>query len=337
MADVPALLAALRDADARVRGLAERALWRCGAAPATRDVDHLLRAGVVEMQHGQLEASIDTFSGGHPAPTEFAEGGTSAPPSSTWSASTASPPPTATRCFKRNPSHVGALSGYGNDLAPPRRARPRRSSASSRRCRESQLDSVRESVEALRALLISNASTPSDEGTVIDASGDQAAPASPTHRDLQGPSAQRRAHDVRDQVPVPVPGPARRLRGAVRDPREHEPLQGHRSSTFEWWDYVQTIPAPRVIVVHDIDEAAARRPVGEARPTSTRPSGCVGVVPTAPCATWTRCARSAFSSPRPRSRLARLRPHGGLRPARQGRRPLGQARTTLSTPTSTAW
>src|SRR5207245_4184760 len=35
---------------------------------------------------------------------------------------------------------------------------------------------------------------------------------------------------------------------------EHEPLQGHRSSTFEWWDYVQTIPAPRVIVVRDIDE-----------------------------------------------------------------------------------
>src|SRR5438045_2395693 len=61
MADVPVLVAALRDADARVRGLAERALWEVWSRSGNEDVDHLLRAGVVEMQHGQLEASIDTF------------------------------------------------------------------------------------------------------------------------------------------------------------------------------------------------------------------------------------------------------------------------------------
>jgi len=74
MADVPALLAALRDADARVRGLAERALWEVWSRSGNEDVDHLLRAGVVEMQHGQLEASIDTFSEVIRLRPEFAEG-----------------------------------------------------------------------------------------------------------------------------------------------------------------------------------------------------------------------------------------------------------------------
>ena len=35
---------------------------------------------------------------------------------------------------------------------------------------------------------------------------------------------------------------------------EPEPLDGHRASTYGWWDYVLTIPAPRVVVVHDLDE-----------------------------------------------------------------------------------
>ena len=35
---------------------------------------------------------------------------------------------------------------------------------------------------------------------------------------------------------------------------EPAPLPGHRSSTYEWWDHVLSIPAPRVIVVHDLDE-----------------------------------------------------------------------------------
>src|SRR5581483_8929792 len=35
---------------------------------------------------------------------------------------------------------------------------------------------------------------------------------------------------------------------------EPQPLNGHRASTYGWWDYVLTIPAPRVIVVHDLDE-----------------------------------------------------------------------------------
>ena len=35
---------------------------------------------------------------------------------------------------------------------------------------------------------------------------------------------------------------------------EPTPREGHRASTFAWWDYVLSIPAPRVVVVHDLDE-----------------------------------------------------------------------------------
>src|SRR3989475_8229417 len=35
---------------------------------------------------------------------------------------------------------------------------------------------------------------------------------------------------------------------------EPAPREGHRASTFAWWDYVLSIPAPRVVVVHDLDD-----------------------------------------------------------------------------------
>ena len=103
MADAPALLAALRDPDARVRVLAERALWEVWSRSGTDEVDDLLRAGIVEMQHGQLEASIDTFSEVIRRRRTSPRAGTSAPPSITSSASTGSPPPTATRCSSATP------------------------------------------------------------------------------------------------------------------------------------------------------------------------------------------------------------------------------------------
>jgi hypothetical protein len=54
---------------------------------------------------------------------------------------------------------------------------------------------------------------------------------------------------------------------------EPQPLEGHRAVTYGWWDYVLSIPAPRVIVVHDLDEPRARAPSGaRCRPTSTRRS-----------------------------------------------------------------
>ena len=60
---------------------------------------------------------------------------------------------------------------------------------------------------------------------------------------------------------------------------EPEPLEGHRASTFGWWDYVLSIPAPRVIVVHDLDDPRGQGAQwGEVQANIHRALGCAGVV-----------------------------------------------------------
>jgi regulator of RNase E activity RraA len=60
---------------------------------------------------------------------------------------------------------------------------------------------------------------------------------------------------------------------------EPAPLQNHRASTFAWWDHVLSIPAPRVIVVHDLDEPRGQGAQwGEVQANIHRALGCLGVV-----------------------------------------------------------
>src|SRR5438876_941867 len=77
---------------------------------------------------------------------------------------------------------------------------------------------------------------------------------------------------------------------------EHEPIKDHRASTYGWWDYVLTIPAPRVIAVHDLDD-----PRGQG-------------------AQWGEVQANIHRA------LARVGAYGGLRHAREGGRALDQAR-----------
>jgi regulator of RNase E activity RraA len=60
---------------------------------------------------------------------------------------------------------------------------------------------------------------------------------------------------------------------------EPEPVADHRASTFGWWDYVLSIPAPRVIVVHDLDDPRGQGAQwGEVQANIHRALGCTGVV-----------------------------------------------------------
>jgi 4-hydroxy-4-methyl-2-oxoglutarate aldolase len=60
---------------------------------------------------------------------------------------------------------------------------------------------------------------------------------------------------------------------------EPEPVTDHRASTFGWWDYVLSIPAPRVIVVHDLDDPRGQGAQwGEVQANIHRALGCAGVV-----------------------------------------------------------
>jgi tetratricopeptide (TPR) repeat protein len=154
MADAPALLGALRDSDVRVRELAERALWEIWSRSGNHDVDHLLRAGVVEMQHGQLEASIDTFTEVIRRQPDFAEGWNKRATVYYLVGEYRKSAADCDEVLKRNPSHFGALSGYGMiwlRLDEPARALERFEQALAV---NPNLDSVRETIDALRTLLI---------------------------------------------------------------------------------------------------------------------------------------------------------------------------------------
>jgi regulator of RNase E activity RraA len=60
---------------------------------------------------------------------------------------------------------------------------------------------------------------------------------------------------------------------------EPEPLEGHRASTFAWWDYVLSIPAPRIVVVHDLDEPRGQGAQwGEVQANIHKALGCAGVI-----------------------------------------------------------
>ena len=113
MADAPALLAALRDPDARVRLLAERALWEVWSRSGSDEIDELLRAGIAEMQHGQLEASIDTFSEVIRRRPDFAEGWNKRATVYYLAGEYRKSIADCAEVLKRNPRHFGALSGLG--------------------------------------------------------------------------------------------------------------------------------------------------------------------------------------------------------------------------------
>ncbi|MBI3625334.1 MAG: RraA family protein, partial [Candidatus Rokubacteria bacterium] len=60
---------------------------------------------------------------------------------------------------------------------------------------------------------------------------------------------------------------------------EAEPQEGHRASVFAWWDYVLSLPAPRVIVVHDLDDPRGQGAQwGEVQANIHKALGCVAVV-----------------------------------------------------------
>ena len=154
MADAPALLTALRDIDTRVRALAERALWDVWSRSGNDEVDHLLRAGITEMQHGQLDASIDTFTEVIRRQPDFAEGWNKRATAYYLVGEYRKSAADCDEVLKRNPAHFGALSGYGMiwlRLDEPARALERFEQALAV---NPNLESVRETIDALRELVI---------------------------------------------------------------------------------------------------------------------------------------------------------------------------------------
>jgi tetratricopeptide (TPR) repeat protein len=113
MADQPLLLARLRDEDPLVRGFAEQALWTLWSRSGEAALDRLLAAGVEQMQAARFGEAIATFSEIIRRKPAFAEGWNKRATARFLAGDYQRSLRDCGEVLKRNPSHFGVLSGYG--------------------------------------------------------------------------------------------------------------------------------------------------------------------------------------------------------------------------------
>jgi tetratricopeptide (TPR) repeat protein len=112
MADVPPLVGALRDIDADTRDQAEQALWRIWARSGDPETDKLYQAGIEQMNAGDLQQGIITFTRIIELKPDFAEGWNKRATLYFLAGDLRKSLADCDEVMKRNPYHFGALSGY---------------------------------------------------------------------------------------------------------------------------------------------------------------------------------------------------------------------------------
>ncbi len=112
-ADLAALFKALRDQDDLVRALTENSIWQVWSRSGDPKVDGLFAVGVEQMNHGQAEAAIDTFTEIIRLKPDFAEGWNKRATVYFFIGEYDKSLRDCDEVIKRNPQHWGALSGYG--------------------------------------------------------------------------------------------------------------------------------------------------------------------------------------------------------------------------------
>jgi tetratricopeptide (TPR) repeat protein len=125
MADAPVLLAALSDADDMVRALAEHSVWQVWSRSGDPDVDHLLKVGIEQMGRSEGPAAVSTFTAVIERRPDFAEGWNKRATVYFLMGEYEKSLQDCDEVIKRNPSHFGALAGYGQiylELDQPERA-----------------------------------------------------------------------------------------------------------------------------------------------------------------------------------------------------------------------
>jgi len=111
--DLPAVLRLLRDPDDLVRALTENSIWQIWSRSGDPTVDRLFAIGVEQMNHGEAQAAIGTFSEIIRRKPEFAEGWNKRATIYFLIGEYDKSLQDCDEVIKRNPQHWGALSGYG--------------------------------------------------------------------------------------------------------------------------------------------------------------------------------------------------------------------------------
>jgi tetratricopeptide (TPR) repeat protein len=125
MADAPVLLRALADPDDVVRALAEHSVWQVWSRSGDAETDHLLQMGVEQMGRRDGPAAAQTFSAVIQRRPDFAEGWNKRATVYFLMGDYQKSLLDCDEVMKRNPSHFGALAGYGQiylELDQPEKA-----------------------------------------------------------------------------------------------------------------------------------------------------------------------------------------------------------------------
>lgn len=153
MEDVPALVQALRDRDDIVRALAENSLWGVWSHSGDPEVDALFELGVEQMNLRQGPSAVDIFTRIIEKKPEFAEGWNKRATVYFLMGEYDKSLRDCDEVMKRNPSHFGALAGYGQiylRLGRPERALPYFERALAV---NPNMDGVAQMIEEIKALL----------------------------------------------------------------------------------------------------------------------------------------------------------------------------------------
>jgi len=113
MADAQALLAALYDNDLQVRKLAEASVWRVWSRSGDPRVDDLMQTGIGFMEQRQMGRAVDAFTRIIELRPDFAEGWNKRATAYYLMGDLDQSLKDCDQVMRRNPSHFGALSGYG--------------------------------------------------------------------------------------------------------------------------------------------------------------------------------------------------------------------------------
>jgi len=111
--DQPLLLKRLRDESPFVRGFAEQGLWLLWGRSGEPDIDRRMAAGVELMQQDRLDEATAAFSEVIRLRPDFAEGWNKRATVHYLAGRYRESIADCDEVLKRNPSHFGALSGYG--------------------------------------------------------------------------------------------------------------------------------------------------------------------------------------------------------------------------------
>ena len=153
MADVALLVKTLRDPDEDMRNQAEQALWRIWARSGDPEVDRLYQTGIEQMNAGDLQQSIATFTRIIELKPDFAEGWNKRATLYFLDGELRKSLADCDEVMKRNPYHFGALSGYAQIYV--RLEQYDRALEYSRRALEvnPNLDGVRRNIDLIERLL----------------------------------------------------------------------------------------------------------------------------------------------------------------------------------------